>query len=83
MTGFARALLEIGKVATFGANKYAPDSWLLVENGFNRYTAALYRHLLMGSIEQHDTESGFSHNAHAAWNALARLELELRGKNSE
>lgn len=83
MNGFARALLDVGRVATFGAIKYEPDGWLQVENGFNRYTAALYRHLLLGSFEHHDSDSGLSHNTHAAWNALARLELELRRKDHE
>ena len=40
------------------------------------YTDALYRHLLAESPDDPDT--GLLHAAHAAWNALARLELLLK-----
>jgi hypothetical protein len=33
------------KVLTFGANKYTPNGWKTVDNGVNRYYAALIRHL--------------------------------------
>ena len=72
----AKAINEVTKVATFGAEKYSDNNWLLVENAKQRYTDAMYRHLLAG--EGFDPESGLRHAAHAAWNALARLELELR-----
>lgn len=72
----AKALYEVAKVATFGAEKYSDNNWLLVENAKQRYTDAMYRHLLSG--EGFDPESGLRHAAHAAWNALARLELELQ-----
>ena len=75
---FARALLAVSQVGTFGARKYEDHNWLKVENGFERYSDALVRHLLQGSYEPYDNESGLSHAAHAAWNALARLELILR-----
>ena len=75
---FARALLAVSEVGTFGANKYTDHGWVTVENGFERYSDALVRHLLQGSYEPYDRESGLSHAAHAAWNALARLELILR-----
>lgn len=74
----ARALLEVSKVATFGAEKYSPDNWLKVENGLDRYTDAKDRHRLEGAISEYDSESGLLHAAHEAWNALAVLELKLR-----
>lgn len=77
---FSRSLLEVSKVGTFGAIKYCEDGWLDVERGYRRYTSAMLRHYFKGSeIETHDLESGLLHDAHCAWNALARLELNLRG----
>ena len=74
----ALALLEISKVATFGAKKYSDDNWLIVEDGIKRYTDAKDRHRLLGAICAHDDDSGLLHAAHEAWNALAVLELKLR-----
>lgn len=74
--GFPKALLAVGDVATFGAKKYAPHSWKTVPDALNRYKAAQYRHELAACIEgDYDLESGLLHAAHAAWNALATLEL--------
>jgi hypothetical protein len=79
MHGFARALFEVGKVGTFGAEKYTDGGWCEVVNGEQRYTDALYRHLLAEATgELKDQESELLHSAHTAWNALARLELQLR-----
>ena len=77
--GFARALLEVGKIGTFGANKYTDHGWIDVPHGEQRYTDALLRHLLAErSGAQHDAESSLPHAAHVAWCALARLDLQLR-----
>lgn len=77
--GFARALQEVGRVGTYGANKYTANGWIDVPDGENRYTDAMYRHLLReASGEQVDADTGIAHAAHAAWNALARLDLMLR-----
>lgn len=79
MRGFARALSAVAEVATFGANKYTDDGWQEVPEAERRYTDALYRHLLKHHRgEEDDPDSGLSHLAHAAWNALAILELRLR-----
>ena len=78
MHGFAGALLEVGKVGTFGANKYTDNGWQTVPNGQQRYTDAMYRHLLQEEESPVDDDSGLLHAAHAAWNALARLELLLQ-----
>jgi hypothetical protein len=76
--GFARALTAVSDVGTFGAKKYTPHGWRSVPHGFERYTDAMVRHQLAEAVgEQFDAESGLSHAAHAAWNALARLELML------
>ena len=77
--GFARALLAVSDVATFGASKYTPNGWVSVPDGIERYTDAMYRHLLAeGAGERLDADSGRMHAACAAWNSLARLELMLR-----
>lgn len=75
---FSLALMEVCKVGTKGADKYSDHGWLSVENGIERYESALLRHLL--DMRETDEESGLLHAAHAAWNALAVLELKLRGK---
>lgn len=80
LKSMSRALLEVSKVATFGAEKYAEDSWLTVKDGEKRYRDAKDRHMLQGAFETVDSESGISHLAHEAWNALALLELSLRGE---
>lgn len=77
--GFSNAMVAVGEVGTYGAEKYTDNGWQAVENGKERYTNAMYRHLMLeASGEQADSESGILHAAHAAWNALARLELILQ-----
>ena len=72
--------MAIGDVSRFGARKHnegvMPTEW-------RRFPAVVYsdsliRHLLAESKgEIRDPESGLLHAAHAAWNALARLDLIL------
>lgn len=80
---FARALVEVGRVGTYGAEKYSPRGWLEVPGGEARYLDALYRHLLADArCEGFDQGSGLLHLAQAAWNCLAVLELRLRDRES-
>lgn len=77
--GFARALKEVVRVGTYGAQKYTENGWVLVTNGVDRYDDAMLRHWLdehVGVELDRDTE--LRHAAHAAWNALARLDLLVR-----
>ena len=77
--GFARALQEVGKVGTYGANKYTDNGWMEVQDGERRYTDAMLRHLLREATgEELDPDTKLLHAAHAEWNALARLDLALR-----
>lgn len=77
--GFARALTEVARVGTYGANKYTDNGWTEVPDGEARYTDAMYRHFFAEAAgEAHDRDTEIVHAAHAAWNALARLELLLR-----
>lgn len=58
------------KVLAFGARKYAPDNWKLVENPVERYRDALIRHLTAYMAgEEIDPESGLPHLAHVRVNA--------------
>ena len=62
-------LEEMTKVLTLGAKKYAPDNWKGLDP--ERLLAALYRHLLASHKgELIDKESGLSHMAHIAVNAM-------------
>ena len=77
--GFALALEQVGEVGTFGAGKYTPNGWVSVPNGVERYTDAMYRHLLIEAQgELIDPQTKLFHAAHTAWNALARLDLMIR-----
>lgn len=76
---FPRASLKVAEISTFGANKYAWNGWEKVDDGVNRYSDAMMRHFLYEATgERIDPDSGLLHAAHAAWGALARLELMLR-----
>ena len=75
---FAMALEQVAVVATIGAEKYDDGNWLHVEDGVKRYTGAMLRHFIQEPFELEDKD-GFLHAAAVAWNALARLELMLRG----
>lgn len=77
MEYFPTAIAEVARVSEFGAKKYDWGNWRFVDNGAERYTEALGRHLLAPGT---DSESGLEHAAHAAWNAMARLELLLANK---
>lgn len=82
---FELALDAICEVAEFG-NKvkgYDRSSWLLVPEGFRRYTAAMLRHWKGEKRQPLDDESKLHHAKHVAWNALARLEIMLREKEKE
>lgn len=81
--GFPRALLSVAEVVTYGAKKYTPLGWVQVPDAFDRYDDAKGRHMLEGYITDKDQESDLLHLQHEAWNALAKLELYLRGKEEE
>lgn len=77
--------MAIGEVSRFGAKKHnegvMPTEWRRFPAPV--YSDSLIRHLLAESQGQElDPESGLLHAAHAAWNALARLEKILDGTQS-
>lgn len=78
LSDFSLALQAVAEVSTFGAKKYSRGGWQHVPNGEERYYDAMWRHLLQERHEDIDPDSGLLHEAHRAWNVLAKLELRLR-----
>ncbi|UNY40114.1 hypothetical protein KLEA5_gp60 [Aeromonas phage vB_AveS_KLEA5] len=73
------AELAVGRVLTFGAEKYARGNWDKVEDHENRYMDAALRHLNAHRRgELTDSESGESHLAHAACCILFMLDKQER-----
>lgn len=83
ISGFSRAIAEVAKVTTKGAEKYTPNGWMTVPDGEHRYMDAFARHMLaIGKGEIFDKDTGCMHKAQMAWNILASLELELRAQEA-
>lgn len=84
---FPRACLEIANVSARGAKKYAWKGWESVVEGIERYGDAEVRHICKAAIEgevDSDWENdSVLHAAEEAWNALARLELILRQRETQ
>ena len=79
---FPRAIEQVAAVSSFGVRKYAWRNGMTLENAQERYGDALARHLCVDAPNATDDESGLLHAAHAAWNALAYLELLLRANET-
>ena len=68
---------DVVKVYTAGAKKYGPDQWQNLPDGYKRYKAALFRHLVEYEKGNWlDPETGCIHLAQVAWNAIAMLHIE-------
>lgn len=79
----SRALLEVAKVGTMGAEKYGDHNF---RDGmeWSRIVDADLRHLLeFLSGNRIDDESKLTHLAHHAWNALTLLEYELNNVGTD
>lgn len=75
---------EVVKILTFGASKYSDNSWQGVDNGVERYYAALMRHLYAWrSGEERDPESGMPHISHALTNLLFLTWFEIYGDDKK
>ena len=74
---FPNALAALSDVSIYGAETkgYGWNAWKLVPKGEERYRQACVRHI---STADFDDESGLAHAAHAAWNALAVRECEMK-----
>lgn len=72
---------DIVKVYTEGAKKYAPNSWQNLPDGYDRYKAAMFRHLVeFEKGNEIDEETGCLHLAQVAWNAIAMLYYSKKNK---
>jgi len=71
------SIWEIGRVFTYGAERYGENNWKNLENPESRCMAAALRHLAKYQIgEKTDDETGISHLAHAATNLLFLIFFE-------
>lgn len=71
------ATKALAEVLTFGANKYAPNSWQNVPDAERRYLDALMRHLeAYRTGEETDPESGLSHLSHLLCNTSFLLHFQ-------
>lgn len=69
---------DVGKVLTFGANKYGPHSWKKCDD-INRYRNSAYRHFNSYlNDEVNDPETGLSHLSHLATNIMFLNYLEAK-----
>jgi hypothetical protein len=74
------AMIELAKVYAHGCKKYAPRNW---EKGlsFDNVYGSLQRHAVAWYLgEDNDQDSGLMHMAQVAWNALALVAFQLRGR---
>lgn len=78
-----RALLEVGRVAGFGATKYARFNFLR-GYAWSLSADALLRHMCAWlDGEDRDPESGCHHMAHVAWHGLALTAFCLRNVGTD
>ena len=72
----SKALIELGKVLTYGAKKYDSHNW---REGicYSRIIGAILRHITaFNDGEDKDPETGLSHIAHAMCECMFLLEFE-------
>lgn len=68
---------DIVAVYTAGAKKYGKNRWQHLPDGYQRYKAAMLRHLVeYEKGNWTDPETGCIHLAQVAWNAIAMLHIE-------
>ena len=82
------ALLEVAKVASFGAQKYDRHNWLKGMK-WSKVSAPMMRHIIKFEMGQNKDlndageadkdHSGLYHTAHIAWNALTLLTYQILG----
>lgn len=72
------ALLVLGEVSGFGAQKYEAFNYLKGYDWRLTFDAAMRHWLAWWNGEDMDPESGLPHPAHAAWHGLAATSFMLR-----
>lgn len=74
----SKALVEVSKVLSFGANKYGKENWRELDDLQDRYTGGVLRHIFAHMDDEFkDPETNYSHLAHAVCGLLFKLEIEL------
>lgn len=75
---------DIVKIYTAGADKYGPNKWQDLPDGYNRYKGAMLRHLMeFEKGNPIDEETGCLHLAQVAWNAIAMLYCSKQNNKSK
>ena len=75
---------DIVRVYTAGADKYGPNMWQGLPDGYNRYKGAMLRHLMeYEKGNPVDEETGCLHLAQVAWNAIAMLYCSKQSKEDK
>ena len=75
---------DIVRVYTAGADKYGPNMWQGLPDGYNRYKGAMLRHLMeYEKGNPVDEETGCLHLAQVAWNAIAMLYFSKQSKEDK
>lgn len=78
------ALMEMVAVLTYGAKKYSPDNWKMLENARQRYFDAANRHLWQWyGGEERDPESGLHHLAHAMSSLMFLIQMDKDEEDAE
>ena len=80
---FPKTLICIANVMSQGATKYSVDNWKKGGKPNSEYYSACLRHLLRARKEEVDKESGQYHIAHAIWNLMAMMELNIVDRTKE
>lgn len=80
---FPKAILAVAAISAYGAKKYEvtyeDKNWERLDDARLRYKDGRGRHIVGEAADgPWDPESKRLHAAHAAWNAMAYLELTLR-----
>jgi len=79
----AIALMEVGKIMAYGAQKYKPHNWRLGLNWSDTIASALRHIYAFSEGEDIDPETNQSHIAHAACQVLFLLTYVLTGTGTD
>lgn len=72
---------DIVRVYHAGAKKYGSNNWQDLDDGFERYRAATFRHMMAYlKGERMDKETNVHHLAAVAWNVITMLWYDKHGK---
>lgn len=77
------SLIEVARVAGFGANKYAAFNFLKGYDWSLSFNAGMRHAMLFWAGEDRDEESGRYHAAQAAWHFLTLTSFLMRGVGND